>query len=114
MVLNGREDETTEVGVIDLVDTNGGMGTMDICSVGTIVAIDLVSTINLVEKKVADVSENWWAHGVKIDGNDEFCDNDIGSTLPIVIINRKVKFSIEIGANTTCKGGLLMLLTTKV
>lgn len=58
MVLNGREDETTEVGVIDLVDTNGGMGTMDICSVGTIVAIDLVSTINLVEKKVANVSEN--------------------------------------------------------
>jgi hypothetical protein len=37
-----------------------------------------VSTINLVEKKVVDGSENWWTHGVKIDGNDEFCDGDIG------------------------------------
>jgi hypothetical protein len=58
MVLNGIEDETTKVGVVDLVDTNGGMGTVDIRSVGTIVAIDLVSTINLVEKKVVDDSEN--------------------------------------------------------
>jgi hypothetical protein len=24
-----------------------------------------VSTINLVGKKVANVSENWWAHGIK-------------------------------------------------
>jgi hypothetical protein len=58
MVLSGLEDETTEVGAIDLVDTNGGMGTMEIPSVGTVVAIDLVSTINLVGKKVANVSEN--------------------------------------------------------
>jgi hypothetical protein len=34
------------------------MGTMGIHSVGTIVAIDLMSTINLVGKKFADVSEN--------------------------------------------------------
>ncbi len=78
MVLNGIEDETIEVGAVYLVDTNGGMGTVDIHSVGTIVAIDLMSTINLVEKKVVDGSENWWTHGVKIDGNDEFCDGDIG------------------------------------
>jgi hypothetical protein len=58
MVLNGIENESTEVGDVDLIDTNGGMGTVDIRSVGTIVAIDLVSTINLVEKKVVDGSEN--------------------------------------------------------
>jgi hypothetical protein len=45
MVLNGVEDETVEVGAVCSVNTNGGMGTMDIRSVGTIVAIDLVSTI---------------------------------------------------------------------
>ncbi len=60
MVLSGIEDETTEVGVVDLVNTNGGMGTVDICSVGTVVAIDVVSTFNLVEKKNVNVSENRW------------------------------------------------------
>ncbi len=90
------------------------MGTMGIHSVGTIVAIDLMSTINLVGKKFADVSENWWTHVVKIDGNDEFCDSDIGWTFLTITIDRKLKFGVEIGANTTCKGGLLMLLTTKI
>jgi hypothetical protein len=50
----------------------------------------------------------------QIDGNDEFRDDDIGSTLPAITIGRKLKFNFEIGANTTCKGGLLMLLTTKI
>ncbi len=51
---------------------------------------------------------------VKIDGNDEFCDIDIGSMLPIVTINKELKFGVEIGTNTTCKGGMLMLLTKNI
>jgi len=57
-MLSGIENEIVEVGVVDLVDTNGGMGIVDIRSVGIVVAIDLMGAINLVEKKVANVTEN--------------------------------------------------------
>jgi hypothetical protein len=57
-VLSGIKYETVKVGAIDLADTNGGMCTMDIRSVNTVVVVDLVSIVNLVEKIVANVNEN--------------------------------------------------------
>jgi len=57
-VLSGIKYETVKVGAIDLADTNGGMCTMDIRNVNTVVVVDLVSIVNLVEKIVANVNEN--------------------------------------------------------
>lgn len=104
-MLSGIKYETVKVGAIDLADTNGGMCTMDIRNVNTVVVVDLVSIVNLVEKIVANVNENWWAHEVKIIGGDEFHDGDTRSTLQTIIINKELKFGVEIGANTTTKVG---------
>jgi hypothetical protein len=57
-VLSDVKNETIEVGVVDLVDTNLGMGTMDIRSVIIVATIDLMNITNLVEKKVANLNEN--------------------------------------------------------
>ncbi len=57
-MLSDVKNETIEVGVVDLVDTNLGMGTMDIRSVIIVATIDLMNITNLVEKKVANLNEN--------------------------------------------------------
>jgi hypothetical protein len=48
----------------------------------------------------------------RIVGNDEFGHGDTRSTPPNVLIHGELKYNVEIGANTTCKGGSLMLSTT--
>jgi len=48
-----------------------------------------------------------------IAGGVEFGDNDIGATPLLITTNGKLKFGAKIGVNTGCKGGPLMLLTTK-
>jgi hypothetical protein len=43
---------------------------------------------NLVEKKVANLNENWSAHESKIVYGDEFHDGDIISTLQAITIGK--------------------------
>ncbi len=45
----------------------------------------------------------------KIASDDEFGNNDIMSTPLAITTIRELKSSVEIGVNTTCKGGSLML-----
>jgi hypothetical protein len=51
---------------------------------------------------------------VGIVSNYEFGNGDSISTPPTVTTHGELKYSVEIGANTTCKSGLLMLSTTTI